>query len=153
MNNFSAVIYKEGMLYAVEIPKVISANLDIKGHLPVRGLADNIPFKGVCVPRRGNRFIIFLNTDTRRKINKTEGDFVEMQIEYDPDSRDLPVPEDVEIILSENQEILEEFMNLTPLLKREITQFITEAKKEETRLKRINILRERMRERIAKRKK
>ena len=149
---FSAVIHKEAINYVVEVPSAISMQLGNASHIPVRGSADGKPFQSTCARRRGNRYALFLNVEIRKAIGKTAGDSVSVEMEYDPVSRDIPLPEDVEMILAEEHGILEEFLNTSPSYQRELTKYILKAKHENTRLKRIYILVERMRERIAERK-
>jgi uncharacterized protein YdeI (YjbR/CyaY-like superfamily) len=58
------------------------------------------------------------------------------RIEPKPKSK-LEMPEELEIILSENSVLTQNFTNLTPFKQREYIEFISEAKKPETRQKRI----------------
>jgi hypothetical protein len=117
----------------------------------VRGKADGIPFKSTCVPRKENRFVVILNGDIRKKTGKSDGDPVKLELEYDPESREIPLPEDVEMILAEDEAVLQEFLNGSPSDRRQFILYILQAKHEETRLKRIQVLVQRLKERIAKR--
>jgi hypothetical protein len=135
MKSFSGTIYKEGMNYLIELPAKIIKELKISGFFPVRGFADTFPFKGTCVPRKENRYALFLNGEIRNAIRKTEHDAVLIRIEYDPESRDLPVPEDLEMVLSEEKGLYPKFLALTPAHRRELIRYVLAAKKPETRLK------------------
>lgn len=149
---FQSTLDKENFFYVAEVPPEVIDKLGPAKHIPVRGTLMGIPFKSVCMPRRGNRHVVILNSDIRRKTGIVEGDTVELALEYDPEDRDIPLPEDVELILSEDEEVLQEFLNGSPSNKREYLKYILQAKHEETRLKRIKILVQRMQERIQKRK-
>ncbi len=135
MYSFSANIYKEGMNYLVEVPVEFSVQLKKSGNIPVRGYANGVNFKGTCVPRKGNHLALFLNSEIRNKIHKTEHDEVNLQIEYDPESRDLPIPEDLEMVLSEENGLFEYFLQITPSHRRELVHYVLAAKRPETRLK------------------
>lgn len=152
MFSFVATIFKEGMNYAVDVPDVSKDYFQKSGYIPVRGTIDTEVFIGTLIPRREKRYVLFVNWDIRTKIHKTEFDEVKVSIEYDPKSRELPVPEDVELIFSEDSKIYEEFIEMSPSQRREIIRYITDAKKEETRLKRIQMVEDRLRERILKKK-
>lgn len=135
MYSFSATIFKEGMNYLVEVPLPVVKKFNRKGNIPVRGFVDKAAFRGTCVARKNNRLVLFLNSEIRKKINRTENDMVSIDMEFDPESRDILVPEDLELILSEEEGLFEKFLSLTQAHRRELTIFVLGAKKPETRLK------------------
>jgi hypothetical protein len=148
---FQSSIFKEGINYLVAVPEEISMELGKPGYIPVKGFVDHVAFKSTCVPRRGKRHVIFLNSAIRKKIQKTENDGVTLQIEYDHESREIPVPEDIELILAEKSVLLEEFWQLSTAHRNELIRWIQDAKRPETRLKRIEILIQHLHERRKKR--
>ncbi len=150
MFTFIATIYKEGMNYVVDVPDDSETYFRKSGYIPVRGTINNEDFKGTLIPRKKNRHVLFVNWDIRTRINKSEFDRIEVNIEYDPESRDLPVPEDVELILSEDSRIYEAFLKMSASQRREIISYISGAKKAETRLKRIQKVEDVLRKRLMK---
>lgn len=152
MISFESTIYKEKMFFVAEVPSSIIDTIGRKRHIPVRGKANDTAFKSACIPRKEGRYIIILNSEIRKKIDRSEGDTVQFAIEYDPESRDLPLPEDMEMILAEDEEVFQEYNNSSPSNRREYIKYIEMARHEKTRLKRINLLIVRLREKIAKRK-
>jgi uncharacterized protein YdeI (YjbR/CyaY-like superfamily) len=148
MFSFVSTIYKEGMNYVVRVPDSIKTYLNRSGYIPVRGKIDDQAFKGILTPRKNESFVLFVNRDIRTKIKKTEADEIAVSIEFDPESRELSVPEDVELILSENAQLIKEFHRLTPAHRRELILFVEDAKKPETRLKRIQRLVMHIRDRL-----
>jgi uncharacterized protein YdeI (YjbR/CyaY-like superfamily) len=58
--------------------------------------------------------------------------------EGDPESREIPIPEDLELFLNENPEVYKNFNSFSPSHRRELLIFMNKAKHAETRLKRIN---------------
>jgi hypothetical protein len=143
---FSSEIFKVAMNYAVSIPEHISRSINKKGHIPVKGKVNDLAFKGTMVPRKGGRHILYLNSEIRKKAGIDEFDTVHIEIEYDSESREIPIPEDVEMIFRENSDDWETFIHMVPSYRREILSYILEAKTPETRLRRIHKLRERMKE-------
>ena len=150
MFSFCASIYKEGMNYVVDVPDNRNHHFQKKKYIPVRGTINHESFKGTLIPRKNERHVLFINKDIRQKINKSEFDEIEICIEHDPESRELPVPEDIELILSENIDIYSAFLKLSPAHRRELILFVTDAKKPETRLKRIQKIENHLKERILK---
>lgn len=148
MFSFKATIYKEGMNYVVDVPDSCRSYFQKTGYIPVRGTIDGENYMGTLIPRKGNNYVIFVNWEVRTKINKTEFDDIEVAIDYDPESRELQIPEDVELILSEDNKILQTFLELSTSHRRELIQYVTEAKKTETRLKRIQRIENHLRERM-----
>jgi hypothetical protein len=143
---FNPVIYKEGINYLVSLPDEACIALNRKGYIPVKGFVDGIPFRSTCIPRKDKRYVLFLDRYIRMKINKSEHDPVSLQIEFDPESRELPVPEDIELILAEKTGLFEEFMRQSSAHRNELIRWVENAKRPETRLKRIERLVEHMRE-------
>ena len=150
MLTFIATIYKEGMNYVVDAPDSSKTYFQKSGYIPVRGIINKEDFKGTLIPREKNRHVLFVNWDIRTRIDKSEFDKIEVSIEYDPESRDLPVPEDVELILSEDSRIYKAFLQVSPSQRREMLQYVISAKKTETRLKRIQKIADHFRERLQK---
>ncbi len=146
IQTFSAEIFKVAMNYAVQVPKHVTEALNKNGYVPVKGKVNGMEFKGTLVPRKENTHIMYLKTDIRKKAGVGEFDTVEVILEFDPVSRDIPVPEDVEMIFRENITDWEAFIHLSPSARREILKYIVDARKPETRLNRILKIRERMRE-------
>ena len=152
MYSFQSTLLKENFFFVADVPLDVIDRLGPARHIPVRGTAMGIAFTSTCVPRKGNRYVVLLNGIIRRKTGIAEGDRVDLSIEYDPEDREIPLPEDVEMILAEDEGVLQEFLNGSPSNRREYLKYIMQAKHEETRLKRIKILVQRMQERIQKRK-
>ena len=129
MFTFKATIYKEGMNYVVDVPDNSEDYFLKSGYIPVRGTINSEDFKGTLIPRKKNKHVLFVNWAIRTRIDKSEFDTIEVSVEYDPESRELPVPEDVELILSEDSRIYEAFLRVSPSQRREILKYVIDAKK------------------------
>ena len=150
MISFTAQILKEGGNYKVELPQEIRKNFTQKGYVPVRGTVDGIAYTGTLVPRKNDRYVLFIDYNTRRIIGKGEFDEVTVFLEFDPENRDLPIPEDMEMIFSEDPLIIETFLEMSTAHRREIIKLVNSAKRPETRLKYIERMREHVKGRIKK---
>ena len=140
MYNFSGIVEHKGYAYYIWLPEALSKKFEYKGNVPVRGLVNNIPFKGTLIKRKPNRHVLNLTSEIRKKARISEFDEVKASVEYDPVSREIPLPEDVEWILKEDDFTWQEFNALSPSRRKDFLFFILDAKKPETRLKRIEIL-------------
>ena len=134
---FEAEVYKSGYNYLVDLPTGICEKFNKGGYIPVRGVVKNEPFKSSLAPRQGEKFVMFLNSEIRKKAQISESDFVNIEIECDPESRDIEIAEDVEQILKETQECWQKFISMSPAHRRELLLWIYDAKQIETRLRRI----------------
>jgi hypothetical protein len=138
MQNFISTIYKEGISYLIEVPKEIGLTFKQTGQIPVRIKIQDKLFKSYLVNQKNEKFILFLNSEIRREASIDEYDVVKAAIEYDSEPREIPIPEDVELLLSENRLIYSTFLNMSVTHRNEILKYILEAKKPESRLLRIN---------------
>ena len=134
---FNTRIYKEGTNYLVEVSEQVAGNFANKGYIPVKGKLKGHKFIATLVPRKGSKYVMFLNQEIRKTTHTKAGNVVNITIEYDPESRELPVPVDLEDALNQNPDALKGFDKFSTLHRREIIARITVAKKPETREKRI----------------
>jgi hypothetical protein len=147
--SFKGEIEHKGYNYFVKVPLKISQHFDQKGNIPVRGNVNTHYFKGYLSPRKPNSHVLYLHADIRKRANLNIGDCIVASIEFDPESRDIEIPEDVEWILKEDGRNWNKFMNLTAPRRNEILRYILEAKRPETRLRRIEYFIKRLSERIS----
>ena len=138
MYSFSSIVYKTGYTYTVDVDLDVPALFKKSGYIPVNAYVKSLEFKGTLIPRKDNRYVMYLNADIRKRAGIQVEDIVQIEIEYDPVSRELPIPEDLELILKEKDSLWEQFVTLTPSHRRELIQYLNEAKKPESRLIRIN---------------
>lgn len=88
---------------------------------------------------------IHVKKELRKKLGKEEGDEVELVIEQDLSPRIVVIPEDIQWLLDDDQELKEKFEKLTISYKEAIIAYINQAKLPETRAKRITQMLERVR--------
>lgn len=146
---FKSILYRSSYNYQIDVPDEISIEMGLRKYIPVKGHANKHEFKATLIPRKYNRHVLFLNSEIRRKAKIKDGDNVDIVIEFDAESREIPIPEDVELIFSESAMVFETFSKLSPSQRRELLKYILMAKREETRLKRIEHVARRMQERMS----
>ena len=124
----------------ISVPPESVAEYGKKGQVPVRGTIDGRPFRNVLMPTgRGTHYLV-VNKEIRDVIGKEAGADVEAVIEFDPEPRGteaLDIPEALSAMLESSPEAKAKWDKMPPSHRKEYLSFIREAKKEETRTKRI----------------
>jgi len=109
-----------------------------KGNIPVRITVDGHAFDHMLLPSKNGHYLVY-NEFIKRAVGKQPGDVVHVMLERDTKKRELVVSADIEEALK-TAGVLAQFMGLPDYEKREIVNHIELAKKEETKVNRINAL-------------
>lgn len=109
-----------------------------KGNIPVKITVDGHPFQHTLLGSRNGHYLVY-NEFIRRAVGKEMGDSVHVTLEKDEQPRIFTVPVYLEIILKDSG-VLEDFLKQPDYLKRDQVNKIELAKKEETKVNRINKL-------------
>jgi|SRR6185312_3585542 hypothetical protein len=91
-----------------------------------------------AVGKMGDRFMISLSAENQKNARVNGGDVVEINLELDTQPRTVEIPTDLQKALDKNKTAKMNFEKLSPSKKKAIVISITEAKTEETKMKRIN---------------
>ena len=84
------------------------------------------------------RVMIGLTKEIRKKIGKGIGDTVSVEIEKDEEERIVEIPIEFKSMLNKNNNAKEFYESLSYSQKKKYITWITSAKKEETKIKRMN---------------
>lgn len=135
---FEAVIQKHPTQDAayIEIPFDVE---NVYGAKRVKVVAtfDGVEYRGSIVKMGLPCYMIGMTKEIRKKVGKEFGETVLVTIKRDEEVREVEVPEDMKQALAENEEAATFYETLSYSAKRKYMQWITGAKKEETRNKRI----------------
>jgi len=134
---FTAVVEALGINRAIEVPPGVSEWFAERGPVPVLGLLDDVGVRGTLVPTGAGRHRLFLNAEMREALGVGVGDFLEVVLWRDPEPRDPELPDDLRLAL-ERAGALEAFLTWPPSHRREYVVAIDEAKRPETRRRRID---------------
>jgi hypothetical protein len=137
---FTALIEKpdDGMDTAyVSIPFDVNEVYGTRGQVKVRAMFDNHAYSGSLVNMGTGCHVIILRKDVRQAIGKQVGDQVKVEITKDTDERVVDVPEDLKLLLSKKAKAKSAFDALSFTNKKEYVGWINQAKKAETRAKRV----------------
>jgi len=144
MHHFDGVVEAAGRGgHVVEIPLDVPAVFGVK-RPPVRGTVNDAPFRST-VAVYGGRFLLGLNREVREAAGGVAvGDTVAVQLERDDEPRTVELPDDLRAALDERRVAF--FDSLSYTHQREYVRWIEEAKREDTRRRRIERAAELLRE-------
>lgn len=126
---------KGGWTYAA-IPGIKAKKTNPFGWMQVKGLIDDHPINNYHLMPMGNgRLFLPVKSAIRKKINKKEGEWIHV-ILY-PDHDPLPIPGEFAECLQDEPSARKFFETLSDSEKKFYVQWIYDAKKEETRVRRI----------------
>ena len=115
-----------------------------KGRVPVAGRIDAVPFRSSIFPAMGmlqrpglaGKHFMVVNRQMREALGKRAGDTVTVVMEQDTKARTVALPKDFRQAL-QSRGLLDGFQKLSYTHKKEYAQRISEAKKPETRARRL----------------
>ena len=120
----------------VEVPFDVEEALGSK-RPRVKAMIDGVPYRGLLTRMGGPNHILIVLKGIREQIGKTFGDEILVSVELDTEERVLEIPKDLLRELEKDKESRTFFDKLSYTHKREYVMWINEAKKEETRQRRI----------------
>lgn len=107
-----------------------------KGKVPVKATFDGVPYTGSLIKYRNPLHLMGVAKSIREQIGKGPGDTIEVVVCRDEEVRTLEVPAQFEKLIKK-EGLLPVFEKLSYTHRKEYCRWITDAKKEETRLKRL----------------
>lgn len=120
----------------IEVPLDVEKEFGSK-RVKVKVKFDNIDYRGSIVKMGLPCYIIGLTKEIRNKIGKTYGDIVSVELEKDEEERIIELPIEFKEKLNVNNKAYNFYESLSYSQKRKYFQWITSAKKEETKMKRL----------------
>ena len=139
MKKFNAEIKKiEGKDGAyIEIPFDVEEVYGAK-RVKVKATFDGVEYRGSIVKMGLPCYIIGITKEIRKKIEKEPGDIIEVTIEKDEEDRVVEIPTDFKERIELDNNIKEFWNTLSFSIQKKYVTWITSAKKEDTRNKRID---------------
>lgn len=134
---FKAIIkQREGINGSyIEIPFDVN---EVYGAKRVKVVAsfDGVIYRGSIV-RMDNRYILGIPIAIRNEIGKSFGSEIEVCLKEDLEERKIDIPEDFQDMLDKEPKAQERYNSLSFTAKKDFIRWITDAKKQETRLNRM----------------
>ncbi|MEW6241477.1 MAG: YdeI/OmpD-associated family protein [Chloroflexota bacterium] len=136
-HTFTATILNAGGGGAfVEVPFDVEAAFGAKKPR-VKAMIEGVPYRGTLTRMGGPNHILIILKEIREKVGKTFGDEVQITVELDTEPRVVEIPPELAKAFEKEKAAQAYFNSLAYSHRREYVGFITEAKKEETRLRRV----------------
>ena len=120
----------------IQVPEEIIEKLGSSKRPLVKITIKNYTYRS-AVAVMGGKFMVSLSAENRQKAHVHGGDEVDVTIELDLEPRDVEIPEDLKVALM-NAGALEAFEKSAPSMRKEYVRQVEEAKAQETRLRRIS---------------
>ena len=126
---------KGGWTYAL-IPEVKPDKNSPFGWIKVKGTIDDFEIrKSRLVPMGNGKLFLPVKAEIRKKIGKKQGDHV--KIVLFPDNDPLEIPEDLQLCLDDEPRALTFFRSLSESEQMFYIQWVTDAKREQTKVDRL----------------
>jgi len=135
---FSAIIQRSsGWGAFVIFPHDVLTEFGIKGRVPVQARLDGLPYTGSLMTCGTPYHLLAVPKDIRAQLGKEPGDPIKVELWKDDTPRTVELPEDF-IKLLKKEKLLAHFETLSMTRRKEYRNWLTSAKKEETRQRRLS---------------
>jgi hypothetical protein len=121
----------------VELPADVLEALGGGKRFRVTGTLNGVEFASSTMPTGGGRVALGLHKATREQAGVAAGDRVTLTVERDERPREVDVPEELREALAGDPEAAAQFERLAFTHRREYAQWVAEAKRPETRARRV----------------
>ena len=136
---FRAVLEKDtdSSATAIAIPFDVEKAYGSRGRVPVRGTLNGFAFRSSVFPMGGGCHWLVVNRDMREGAKIKAGETISVMMERDDEPRVITPPKDFARALAANKAALAAWDKLSYTHRKEYARAIEEAKKPETRARRI----------------
>jgi hypothetical protein len=134
---FKAKIYpgRGGGAYVL-FPYDVEKEFATKGTVPVQASIEGVPYTGSLMKYGSPQHMLGVAKAIRQQLGKQPGDTIEVELWKDKEIRTVEAPPELQRLLKK-EGLLPFFEKLSYTHRKEYCRWITEAKKEETRLNRL----------------
>lgn len=123
---------------AVALPAEVAAAIGGRARIPVTGTINGVPFRGSTMPLGAGRHCVGFRKETRAEAGGVEpGDMVAIEIRRDDVPRTVDLPDDLAAALEARPGLRGAFDAMSYTHRREWVQAVNDAKRPETRARRI----------------
>jgi hypothetical protein len=133
---FHTTILKTGKNTGIQVPEEIIGSLGSNKRPLVRVTINTYTYRSAVAVMDG-KYMISLSAENRQAANVQGGDEVDVTIQLDLDPRDVEIPKDFKDALMKAG-AYKAFENSAPSMRKEYVRQVEEAKAQETRLRRIS---------------
>ena len=139
VKRFRALVKRKegGDVCSIDIPFDVEQTFGARGRVPVRGTLNGAPFRSSAFRMGGDCHFMVVNRQMREAAGVSGGETVPVVMERDDEPRVINPPADFARALKGNKEARATWDKLSYTHQREHVEHIEEAKKPETRLRRV----------------
>jgi hypothetical protein len=120
----------------IRVPFDVKAAFGTRARVAVKGAFDGREYRGTSQPMTGGH-VIGLSAGMRKALGKTTGDTIHVTMERDTEERAVEIPADLSTALDSQPAARDYFNKLPYSHQKEYVNHVTEAKKPETRARRV----------------
>ena len=135
--SFKARLEPEGGGAYFNLPFSVEEAFGTRAVCPVRGTINGFAFRSSVFPKGDGTHYMAVNKAVRAGAGATIGDTVRVRMERDTEPREVALPADFKKALGKNKEAKLAFDKLSYTHRKEFVGWIEEARREETRARRI----------------
>ena len=121
----------------IDFPYDVQELYGTRGQVKVKVTYDGVPYRGSLAKMGRHCHFLLVRKDIRKLIGKNAGDIVHVTVERDTEERTVEVPADLAALFETNPDAQQRFEKLSYTHRKEYVQWINEAKKPETRERRL----------------
>jgi uncharacterized protein DUF1905/bacteriocin resistance YdeI/OmpD-like protein len=147
MARFEAVLQPDptGTGTFIRVPRELNAKLGLRGRPKVRAVLAGHPYRGSLMPMGDGTFALGVLKVIQESARVTRGDRITVELELDTAPRMIEPPPEIARLLARDSKAATAWEKLSYTNKRELASGITEAKRPETRERRVAMAIERLR--------
>jgi hypothetical protein len=145
---FEAMLESEDDGVFVVVPDAVVAALEHGRRAPVKVSLNGFPYRSTIAVYAGRSYLP-VRREVREGANLRVGDRITVVVEYDDEPRDVVLPEALQKALAADPGAAAAFEKVPPSHRREFVLWITEAKRDETRRRRVSQVMSELRKRAA----
>jgi len=129
----------------VPVPRDVNTSLSLKGRPKVHAVIAGHPYRGSLMPAGDGTFVLGVLKAIQEAERLERGDTITVELEIDTAPRVIEPPEDLARALSRDKRAMAGWEKLSYTNQREMARSLEEAKRPETRERRLEVALERLR--------
>ncbi len=135
---FTSVLHKTTRGgYGVEFPYDVKKEFGTGGMVKVKAKIGGVDYRGSLTPMGGQNHMLIVLKEIREKLGLTNGDKINIELSQDTEPRVVIIPDDLKRLFQKNKTAKDIFDGMSYTHRKEYVNWINDAKKDETRQRRL----------------
>ncbi len=124
--------------FSINFPYDVQEVYGVRGQVKVKVTYDGVPYRGSLAKMGHHCHFLLVRKDIRKLIGKNAGDTVRVTVQRDTEERVVEVPAELADLFQQNPEAKALYDKLSYTNRKEYARWINEAKRPETKQKRLD---------------